>query len=126
MEIFYVLTVITLILTFILFKKSEKKQNLINQVILSVICYLGFNILVCMIFGCLNITTNLLFLSILDLIVSAGFGFKIYKDKEIQSFEIRKRDILGVFMAEKNVLKVNGGYPLHTFEDVEEVYFSYI
>lgn len=98
MEIFYVLTVITLLLTFILFKKSEKKQNLINQVILSVICYLGFNILVCMIFGCLNITTNLLFLSILDLIVSAGFGFKIYKDKEIQSFEIRKRDILGVFI----------------------------
>ena len=29
-------------------------------------------------------------------------------------------------MAEKNVLKVNGGYPLHTFEDVEDIYFTYI
>ena len=98
MGIFYVLTVIALLVTFILFKKSEKKQNLINQAILSVICYLGFNILICMVFGCLNITTNLLFLSIADLIVAAGLGFKIYKDKEIQSFEIRKRDILGVLI----------------------------
>ena len=98
MGIFYVLTVIALLVTFILFKKSEKKQNLINQAILSVICYLGFNILICMVFGCLNITTNLLFLSIADLIVAAGLGFKIYKDKGIQSFEIRKRDILGVLI----------------------------
>ncbi|MCQ2087212.1 MAG: bifunctional (p)ppGpp synthetase/guanosine-3',5'-bis(diphosphate) 3'-pyrophosphohydrolase [Bacilli bacterium] len=28
-------------------------------------------------------------------------------------------------MAEK-VYKINGGYPLHTFEDVEDIYFSYI
>lgn len=98
MGIFYVLTVIALLVTFVLFKKSEKKQNLINHSILSVICYLGFNILICMVFGCLNITTNLLFLSITDLIVVAGLGFKIYKDKGIQSFEIRKRDILGVIV----------------------------
>ncbi|MBQ7410861.1 MAG: hypothetical protein IJW20_05730 [Clostridia bacterium] len=98
MGIFYVLTVIAMIATFVLFKKSEKKQNLINHLILSVICYLGFNILVCMVFGCLNITTNLLFLSIADLIVAAGLGFKIYKDKGIQTFEIRKRDIAGAII----------------------------
>lgn len=98
MGIFYVLTVIAMITTFVLFKKSEKKQNLINHLILSVICYLGFNILVCMVFGCLNITTNLLFLSIADLIVAAGLGFKIYKDKGIQSFEIRKRDCAGALI----------------------------
>ena len=46
MGIFYVLTVIAMIATFVLFKKSEKKQNLINHLILSVICYLGFNILI--------------------------------------------------------------------------------
>ena len=94
MGIFYVLTVAVMLAVFVLFKKSENKLNLVNQIILSVVCYLGFNILVCMIFGCLNITTNLLFLSIADLLVSAGLGFKIYKDKKIQSFEIRIRDII--------------------------------
>ena len=98
MGIFYVLTVIAMLVTFILFRKSEKKQNLVNHAILSVVCYLGFNILICMIFGCLNITTNLLFLSIADLIVVAGLGFKIYKDKGIQTFEIRKRDIVGALV----------------------------
>ena len=98
MGIFYVLTVIAMIVTFVLFKKTEKKLNLINQLILSMICYLGFNILVCMFFGCMNITTNLVFLSIIDLLIAAGLGFKIYKDKNIQSFEIRKRDIFGVLI----------------------------
>ena len=98
MEIFYILTVVLILATFILFKKSEEKQNLVNHLILSVICYLGFNILVCMVFGCMNITTNLLFLSIVDLLVAGLLGFKIYKDKKIQSFEIRKRDVIGVLI----------------------------
>lgn len=99
MGIFYILTVIGLLLTFVLLKKSNEKLNLISWCIISVIAYLAFNIMICMIFGSLNITTNLLFLSIIDLIVVAVFGFKIYKDKEIQNFEIRKRDFLTVAIA---------------------------
>ena len=99
MGIFYVLTVLAMITTFVLVKKSENKVNLISWCVLSLIAYLGFNILVCMIFGVFNITTNLLFLSVIDLVVTAGFGVKIYKDKKIQSFEIRKRDFLAVAIA---------------------------
>lgn len=29
-------------------------------------------------------------------------------------------------MEQKNKLKINGGYPLHTFEEVEDIYFEYI
>ena len=99
MGIFYVLTVLAMITTFVLVKKSENKVNLISWCVLSLIAYLGFNILVCMFFGVFNITTNLLFLSVIDLVVTAGFGVKIYKDKKIQSFEIRKRDFLAVAIA---------------------------
>ncbi len=99
MGIFYCLTVISMLITFILVKKSEKKLNLINWSVLSLIAYLGFNILVCMIFGVLNITTNLLFLLIVNLIVTAGFGFKICKDKKVQTFEIRIIDIMAVIVA---------------------------
>ncbi len=99
MGIFYCLTVIAMLASFVLVKKSDKKVNLINWCIISLIAYLAFNIMVCMIFGVLNVTTNLLFLSIVDLVVTAGLGFKIYKDKKIQSFEIRKRDFVGVAIA---------------------------
>ena len=85
--IIYILSVIAMITTFILVKKSEEKVNFVNWCVLSGIVYLGFNIAICMIFGTLNITTNLVFLSVVDFIVSLGFGFKIYKDKQIQSLE---------------------------------------
>ena len=98
MGIFYVLTVIVMAILFMLIKKSDEKINLISWLVLTAIAYLGFNITICMIFGVLNVTTNLLFLSIANLIVSAGFGFKIYKDKSVQAFEIRKRDIIGILI----------------------------
>lgn len=98
MGIFYCLTVLIMITTFILFKKSEEKVNLISWIILSAIAYLGYNIAICMIFGTFNITTNLLFLSIVNIIVAFAFSLKIIKDKTIQKFEIRKRDLLGIFI----------------------------
>ena len=77
MGIFYLLTVLCMLSTFVLVKKNDKKVNLVNWCILSLISYLGFNIMICMIFGNLNVRTNLVFLSIINLIVSAGLGFKI-------------------------------------------------
>ena len=98
MGIFYLLSVLCMLSTFVLVKKSDKKVNLVNWCILSLISYLGFNIMICMIFGNLNVRTNLVFLSIINLIVSAGLGFKIYKDKEIQKFEIRVKDFIAVII----------------------------
>ncbi len=98
MTIFYCLTVIAMLAVFVLFKKSEEKINLVNWCVIALVSYLAFNILVCMIFGCMNIKTDFLFLSIANLVVTAGLGFKIFKDKGIQKFEIRKQDILGVIV----------------------------
>lgn len=96
MGIFYLLTVACMLLAFVLVKKSQRKVNLINWCILSAVAYLGFNIMICMIFGNLGIKTNLIFLSVIDLLVATGLGIKIYKDKVIQSFEIRIRDFIAV------------------------------
>lgn len=96
MGIVYILSVLVLLGSFILVKKSEEKQNLVSFIILSIILYLAYNIAVCLIFGCLNIHTDLGFLSVINLLVSVGIGFKIYKDKKIQSYEIRKRDFLAL------------------------------
>ena len=98
MEIFYLITVIRMLVGFILIKKNDNKVNLVSISILSIISYLAYNILICMAFGALGVTTNLIFLSISNLVVSICFGIKIFKDKKIQSFEIRKRDFLGVII----------------------------
>lgn len=94
--IFYLVTVICMMASFVLVKKSDKKVNLINWCILAIIAYLGFNIMVCMIFGNLNIKTNLIFLAVVNLIIALALSFKVYKDKAIQSFEIRIKDFIAV------------------------------
>ena len=98
MGIFYVVTVLLMFIGFILIKKSEKRINLVNMCILSVIAYLAYNVLICMIFGNLGVTTNLLFLSIVNIVITIFLGIKILKDKEIQTYKLRKRDVLGVII----------------------------
>ena len=98
MGVFYIFTVICLYITFILLKKSDKKINLICWLIISIIAYLGYNIAICMIFSVLNFTTNLIFLSIINIIFTILFLFIICKNKEIQKYEIRKRDILAIII----------------------------
>ena len=94
----YILSVIILFISFLLIKKSEAKLNFISQAILSFICFLAYNIAVVMIFGNLNFTTNLLFLSIFNFIVSIILFIKIFRDKEIQKFEFRVKDFVAMLI----------------------------
>lgn len=96
MGIIYIITVIALIVSFILFKKSEKKQNIITWLILSIICYLAYNIFVCMFFGSLNLHTNLLFLSVVNLIVSVALFYLVFKKNLKQEYYLDKTNILPV------------------------------
>ena len=96
MGIVYILTTIILILSFLLVKKSEEKQNIIEWIILSIISYLGYNIAVCMIFGVIGIHTNLIFLSIINVIIFAFFAYRIFKKNEKQEFYLEKKNIIPV------------------------------
>lgn len=93
MGIIYILTTIILILSFLLFKKSSEKQNIIEWGVLSIISYLGYNIAVCMLFGVIGIHTNLLFLSLVNLLISGFFCYRIFKKKEKQEFYFDKKSI---------------------------------
>lgn len=96
MGIIYILTTIILILSFLFLKKSDEKQNIIEWIILSIISYLGYNIAVCMIFGVIGIHTNLIFLSVVNIIVSAVFAYLIFKKKQKQEFYLEKKNIIPV------------------------------
>lgn len=96
MGIIYILTTIILMVSFLLFKKSEEKQNVIEWIILSIISYLGYNIAVCMIFGNLGIHTNLVFLSVVNVLVSSFFCYQIFKKKEKQEFYLNPQNIAPV------------------------------
>ena len=96
MGIVYILTTIILILSFLFIKKSREKQNIIEWIILSIISYLGYNIAVCMTFGVIGIHTNLMFLSIINIIVSGFFAYLIFKKNKKQEFYLEKKNIIPV------------------------------
>ena len=96
--VFYLVTVFTLLASFMFVKKSDNKLNFISWCVFSLIVYLAYNIAVCMIFGSLNITTDLVFLSVVNLIFTILFCVIMMKSKEVQKFEFRLRDCLAMIV----------------------------
>lgn len=96
MGIVYLITTICLFIAFLQLKKSDKKLNLITWIIISLILYLGYNILVCFVLGNLNIRTNLLCLTLVNIFVSTVLGMFIVEKKEKQQYFIKGKDILAV------------------------------
>ena len=52
MNIIYILTSLALIISYLLLNKSEKKENLIHSVIISVILFLTYNIFITQVVFC--------------------------------------------------------------------------
>ena len=96
MGIVYLITTICLFIAFLQVKKSDNKLNLVSWIVLSMILYLGYNILVCFIIGVFNIHTNLLCLTLVNIVVSTALGMHITENKERQTYYIKGKDILAV------------------------------
>ena len=94
MGILYIILTCILIVNMILIKKSDKKQNILFWTVLSITITLIYNTIVSIIFTFINIKCTLLNLSIVNIIVIAILVFKIYKDKEIQKYFIKIKDII--------------------------------
>ena len=60
MNIIYILTSLALIISYLLLNKSEKKENLIHSVIISVILFLTYNILITQVMFFVHLKSTLL------------------------------------------------------------------
>ena len=79
MGILYILTLIILGISFMIFKKTDEKINFIKWLIIYIVSLLGYNILIGMILGLLNITLHIWLLSIINL-----FDFIFSKKSEVE------------------------------------------
>ena len=85
-------------ISFMIFKKSNEKLNFIKWLIIYVVSVLGYNIVIGMILGLLNITSHIWLLSIINILVSVALSYKAIKYKEIQKYFVRKIDIIGILV----------------------------
>ena len=99
MGILYIITLIILGISFMIFKKSDEKLNFIKWLIIYIVSLYGYNIVIGMILGLLNITSYIWLLSLINLIFSIILGYKAIKTKEYQKYFVRKQDIAGIIFA---------------------------
>lgn len=98
MGILYIITLIILGISFMMFKKSNEKINFIKWLIIYIVSLLGYNILIGMVLGLLNITSHIWLLSIINLIVALGLSYRVIRYKEIQKYFVTKLDVAGIII----------------------------
>lgn len=98
MEIIYIITLIILGISFMLWKKTDQKINFIKWLIIFLGVLFGYNIFIGMILGLLNITSHIWLLSLINLVVAILIGFNSVKNKDFQKYFVRKLDIAAILI----------------------------
>lgn len=93
-SIFYILSIIALIIIFLLINKTSKKQNLLLWIFNSFILLFCYNIVLVYILSFLYIHSTLLVLSIINIIISIILYLTLIRKKTIQAYYINKIDVL--------------------------------
>lgn len=96
MKLVYVLSVIYLLVSFLLLKKSNKKESIISSIIYSIGFLYCYNIVIVVISHYLKIDGSLFSLSIFNLLISTILSFITYKKKEKQNFYFKKQELFVV------------------------------
>lgn len=107
MGIIYLITLLILLISVILVKKSDNTINVISFICLGIIGIFCYNALTCYILTFFLIPIKLWLLSIINVIFIFIFIFKICRNKEIQKYSFNKIDIISVILIAIIVLIVS-------------------
>ena len=114
MGIIYIISVLILMISFILIKKSTEKMDIVGFICMSIVLLFCYNTAVCYVLTFFTIPAKLWILAIINLIFSLALGIPIIKKKEVQEYTFNKRDIIYIGIIIIVVLAVayiNFGFP---------------
>lgn len=95
MRILFILSLIGFIYLFMRIKKTNKKENIILWILLSLIIFMCYNSIVILLLSFINVTATLLIRSIVNIII-IGILFLIFRKKEKQLYYFEYKDIIVV------------------------------
>ncbi len=114
MEVVYILSSITLFVSYLLIKKNEKKVDILKQIALNIVIYFCYNAFVYYVTTFFCIPLNLLGLSGINLFFSSLMIIYIVKTKKIQQFNFKLIDLIYIILlgiAVAIVSYLNFGFP---------------
>ena len=85
-SIIYIVSFIFLFISFLLFKKSNKKLNIIYTIILGFVFIFCYNAITSYLLNFLFIKINLISLSVVNMLISIFICYKIKTTKKIQKY----------------------------------------
>lgn len=107
MSVIYCISVLALIISIILFKKSEKKLDIIKNITMIMVLFVCYQTFISYAFTIAHIPITLLSLTLINVILSAILiGNMLYK-KEIQKYYLEKTDLLFIVVLSIVVLGVS-------------------
>lgn len=112
----YILSIIFMLVSTTLYKKSEKKINIVKFIVVLIIVLLSYNQLVCYIFNTINMPITLGSLSFINIIVGLIPFIIFIKNREYQKYEIKGKDSIALLIILIVVILVsylNFGKELH-------------
>ena len=98
MGIIYVISVVSLLVIFMLIKKSDKKLNGLGMFGLGLVLLLCYNIFECYVLNFFSIKQSLLNLSIVNYVISIIGIVYLVRKREIQKYEVRQSDLIYSFL----------------------------
>ena len=94
MKLVYIISILFLITTFLLLKKTDKKQRLIPSIIYTICLFFCYNTAIVYFLYLLKITGSLLIFSLINYIISILLSLINYNRKEIQKYSINKKEVI--------------------------------
>lgn len=98
MGIIYIFISLILFISIVLVKKSDKKQNILFWIVITLTVSLCYNVFFSYILTIIKLKSTLIALSIVNLLILSLIIFKIYKDKQIQKYYIKLKDIVALII----------------------------
>lgn len=114
MGIIYLITVLLLVISFILIKKTDKELDIISFTAITIVVLLAYNAFVCYIINFFGIPITLLSLSIINALFAILIFGIIFIKKEVQKYSLNKFNLLClgiILIATLLVSYLNFGFP---------------
>ena len=107
MGIIYLISVLILLISFLLVKKSENQIDIISFICISIVAIFCHNTFICYILTFFTIPITLWILALINLVISMIFTVLIIKNKQIQKYDFKKIDLLYIALIILVVLLVS-------------------
>ena len=115
-KVLYVISVLALFVLATMVKKKEDKIDFLTTFFVEIVVFTCYNIISCLVLKAINLNTTLVRLTIINVIVIIPIVYKIIKDKQLQKYYVKTKDVFAIIIIAVvglTIAYINFGLPIN-------------